>query len=338
MPTSAAATARRAAGVEPTPSPPLPAAQVQVAYRYDLNVIEEYNFVEQGGAGPPEVGDPRPRFSATISSEMNQFTAGLENQLRPARLLNLADPQFGPRNAQERAAAANLFLLPGSNIFNETWENILIRADQDVRGSLAPPAPRVLAAPPPLPPGAVAGAAHERCSASRWLAGAGNQVDFDPIKKLAAFRALLKLTAQANAIDVVVVDFGPSSGKLNEVLIMSCDYVLPPSSSEDLFSCSSTHALLHTLLPGTPAAAGVLATPGWIRNQQATDRRPLPHGPRATAERAARSCSLGGAARQPLSAVRCALCAVRRRGWTTSGSICSCTTRTRVRARSGSSR
>lgn len=65
---------------------------------------------------------------------------------------------------------------------------------------------------------------------------------------LGYFRYLLHSLAAANKIDVILVDFGPSSGILNRTFVMSCDYILPPSFADRL-SLSSVEGLLNVVLP-----------------------------------------------------------------------------------------
>jgi hypothetical protein len=47
---------------------------------------------------------------------------------------------------------------------------------------------------------------------------------------------------------IVLVDVGPSSGTLNQMFIMSCDYILPPTFV-DYLSIHSSSGLLNTVLP-----------------------------------------------------------------------------------------
>lgn len=67
-----------------------------------------------------------------------------------------------------------------------------------------------------------------------------------------AFRNVVLSSAWAVDADYVVVDLGPSSSLLNQLIIMSCDYILPPVFA-DYFSLSSIHALLTSLLIGVKA-------------------------------------------------------------------------------------
>ena len=47
---------------------------------------------------------------------------------------------------------------------------------------------------------------------------------------------------------IVLADFGPSSGVINKVFLLSCDYILPPAFA-DYFSLSSVHGLVQYLFP-----------------------------------------------------------------------------------------
>lgn len=65
---------------------------------------------------------------------------------------------------------------------------------------------------------------------------------------LGAFRRLALLQAAHVGARIVLVDFGPSSGVLNQVFVMSCDYILPPCFA-DYYSICSADGFLRTLLP-----------------------------------------------------------------------------------------
>jgi len=67
-----------------------------------------------------------------------------------------------------------------------------------------------------------------------------------------AFRNIALSSAWAVDADYVIVDLGPSSSLLNQLIIMSCDYILPPVFA-DYFSLSSVNALLTSLLVGVEA-------------------------------------------------------------------------------------
>jgi cellulose biosynthesis protein BcsQ len=68
------------------------------------------------------------------------------------------------------------------------------------------------------------------------------------VAQLGAFRKLLLDTAEALDIDVVLVDFGPSASALMKIMLLSCDFVLPPVFT-DYFSLSSMDGLLTRVLP-----------------------------------------------------------------------------------------
>ncbi|EOD09470.1 hypothetical protein EMIHUDRAFT_197918 [Emiliania huxleyi CCMP1516] len=72
----------------------------------------------------------------------------------------------------------------------------------------------------------------------------------DEIMKHTAFGNLMRMAAYATDADYVIIDLGPSSSYLNKVILMSCDYILPPMFP-DFFSLSSLHSLLHVMLPST---------------------------------------------------------------------------------------
>lgn len=83
--------------------------------------------------------------------------------------------------------------------------------------------------------------------------------DTNEIMMHTAFGNLLRMAAYVTDADYVLVDMGPSSSYLNKVLLMSCDYVLPPMFP-DFFSLSSLHALLHVMLPSTVSELSYLKT------------------------------------------------------------------------------
>ncbi|KAK3236596.1 hypothetical protein CYMTET_53274 [Cymbomonas tetramitiformis] len=68
------------------------------------------------------------------------------------------------------------------------------------------------------------------------------------IAKLGCFRKMLLDVAEANKIQVIVVDVGPSSGILNRVICCSCDYILPPVNA-DFYSYGSVYGLVTSVLP-----------------------------------------------------------------------------------------
>eukprot|EP00899_Mesostigma_viride_P029317 jgi/Mesvir1/9570/Mv12748-RA.2 len=65
---------------------------------------------------------------------------------------------------------------------------------------------------------------------------------------LGGFREALHDIARAHCIKYMICDFGPSSSEANQMLLASCDYIIP-TFQPDLFSASSVHGLLHTVLP-----------------------------------------------------------------------------------------
>jgi len=64
---------------------------------------------------------------------------------------------------------------------------------------------------------------------------------------LGAFRAIVHALAAELEVDIVLVDFGPSTDTFNETCVMSCDYILPPCFA-DSFSNSSIQSFLTSLL------------------------------------------------------------------------------------------
>lgn len=72
--------------------------------------------------------------------------------------------------------------------------------------------------------------------------------DATAVPLLGAFRRLVTLTAKHVGARIVLVDFGPSSGILNQVFVMSCDYILPPCFA-DFYSICSADGFLKSLLP-----------------------------------------------------------------------------------------
>ena len=65
---------------------------------------------------------------------------------------------------------------------------------------------------------------------------------------LGAFRYLLKRLADVNGLDVILVDVGPSTGILNQVFVMSCDYILPPAFGDKSSFDSVKHLINKVLL------------------------------------------------------------------------------------------
>lgn len=68
------------------------------------------------------------------------------------------------------------------------------------------------------------------------------------VPKFGAFRYITHQLCKKYDIDFVFVDFGPSSGILNQVLVMSCDYILPPCFA-DFYSVCSADGFLNYLMP-----------------------------------------------------------------------------------------
>ncbi len=70
------------------------------------------------------------------------------------------------------------------------------------------------------------------------------------IHRLAGFRHMIDHIAKNTelGIEYVVVDLGPSAGAMNEVIILNCDYILPPLRA-DRFSLCSMDGFLNKLVP-----------------------------------------------------------------------------------------
>ncbi len=70
------------------------------------------------------------------------------------------------------------------------------------------------------------------------------------IHGLAGFRHMVDHIAKNPELEIeyVIVDLGPSAGAINQVIILNCDYILPPLLA-DYFSVCSMDGLLNTLLP-----------------------------------------------------------------------------------------
>lgn len=64
---------------------------------------------------------------------------------------------------------------------------------------------------------------------------------------LGAFRKLLDRLCEVHDFDLVFVDCGPSSGKLNQIIFFSSDYIIPPVFA-DYFSTTSVFGLLTSVL------------------------------------------------------------------------------------------
>ena len=65
---------------------------------------------------------------------------------------------------------------------------------------------------------------------------------------LGAFRCLINKMAMEKNLDFVLLDCSPSSGVLNRLAVMSCDYILPPATA-DLGSLSSLHGMFNFVIP-----------------------------------------------------------------------------------------
>eukprot|EP00899_Mesostigma_viride_P007954 jgi/Mesvir1/1715/Mv25963-RA.1 len=70
----------------------------------------------------------------------------------------------------------------------------------------------------------------------------------DAFMALGGFRKALYEIGKELRIKYFVCDFGPSAGIINEILVGSCDMIVPPFQP-DFFSASSVYGLLHNMLP-----------------------------------------------------------------------------------------
>lgn len=70
---------------------------------------------------------------------------------------------------------------------------------------------------------------------------------------------LLRLTAEANKIDVVIVDMSPSVGALNQCFLMGSDYFIVPTSPD--YYCSQAISSLSRVLPKWNAAVSQFRSP-----------------------------------------------------------------------------
>lgn len=59
--------------------------------------------------------------------------------------------------------------------------------------------------------------------------------------------ALLRMTAEANHLDAVIVDMSPSVGALNQCFLMGCDYFIVPTSPD--YYCDQAISSLSRVLP-----------------------------------------------------------------------------------------
>eukprot|EP00899_Mesostigma_viride_P006296 jgi/Mesvir1/15668/Mv03269-RA.1 len=69
-----------------------------------------------------------------------------------------------------------------------------------------------------------------------------------PFRALSAFRRMVVAAAKNVGAHMVICDFGPSAGVLNQNFVMSCDLILPVFLS-DFFSSSAVYGLLHSVYP-----------------------------------------------------------------------------------------
>eukprot|EP00899_Mesostigma_viride_P009089 jgi/Mesvir1/18181/Mv09468-RA.1 len=70
----------------------------------------------------------------------------------------------------------------------------------------------------------------------------------EPFRVLSAFRRALHHVGRVHNLKYIICDFGPSAGVLNQILVMSCDYILP-CFQPDFFSASAVYGFLHNVLP-----------------------------------------------------------------------------------------
>eukprot|EP00899_Mesostigma_viride_P012984 jgi/Mesvir1/21687/Mv04107-RA.1 len=70
----------------------------------------------------------------------------------------------------------------------------------------------------------------------------------EALMALGGFRKALHDIARAHSIKYMICDFGPISGLMSEVLLASCDYIIP-AFQPDFFPASWVHGLLHSVLP-----------------------------------------------------------------------------------------
>ncbi len=62
------------------------------------------------------------------------------------------------------------------------------------------------------------------------------------------FRRLINKIALAKGIDIVLIDFGPSSSQMNLQFLSTCDFILPPSFP-DFFNVASLDGFLFSVIP-----------------------------------------------------------------------------------------
>lgn len=83
-----------------------------------------------------------------------------------------------------------------------------------------------------------------------------------------SFRVLLKRLAMNNALDVILVDVGPSSSLFNAWLVTSCDYILPPAFA-DKFSALSIRDFVHTVIPSFRDKQAHWLRSMWLNDKEA---------------------------------------------------------------------
>jgi cellulose biosynthesis protein BcsQ len=71
--------------------------------------------------------------------------------------------------------------------------------------------------------------------------------------------ALLRMTAEANKLDAVIVDMSPSVGALNQCLLMGSDYFIVPTSPD--YYCNQAISSLARVLPRWNASLSLFRTP-----------------------------------------------------------------------------
>jgi hypothetical protein len=74
----------------------------------------------------------------------------------------------------------------------------------------------------------------------------GQNSEFAPVVRY-GLRYLIDKVCERYAIDIVILDFGPSASSLNINWLSTCDFILPPTFP-DYFSCSSLEGLLKQVL------------------------------------------------------------------------------------------
>lgn len=74
--------------------------------------------------------------------------------------------------------------------------------------------------------------------------------------------ALLRLTAEANDIDIVIVDMSPSVGALNQCFLMGSDYFIVPTSPD--YYCNQAISSLSRVLPRWNTGVSHFRNPGLL--------------------------------------------------------------------------